>query len=1039
MRPHPWLFRSAVIVAITSVVSLATIAFLRRDDGKARLIKAASRLHYRPTDAPLVSFPFRPAGSKRGPTDHSPDLLLLRGTAGEILREETEDDPASLHQRGVALLLAGDPEQAVTLLEKATRKSPHDASSWADLAAARYEEARNGDSPELFALALGAAYHAILLDSSQTAPRFTRALALEQLALRPSAQRAYRDYLALDGVSEWSDEARRRLKALTGPTVNDEWQKARGALETACEAKDLAASSLIITRFPQHARTWGEGEYLGRWGEQRLAGHNNLADHWLRVAECLATGLQRSSGETLLRDSVLAIQRASETGAVDLATAHDTYRKARILYSTDQRRVGEALPLLRVAENMFRRHGSPMALMAAYYEANAMSDRHDVSGASKTLDDVSARAAPGYKGLRAHLAWQRTTILASIGRPYQSLEMGEAALRQFRLLKEIDHETMMELSVASLNADLGDDTKAWKVRRDAFRHASESGRGAVIEAAFAAASLDALRSEQWDVAAAFLDDEAHLAGSSPRLRAQAFLWRAVSTLHLREVETNDVFREARLAAFAIRDDTLRAATLDEIRFAEASAERDTNPRLAADRLTATIDFRVSRHLLFALPEAYVERARAWRKLREDIRASSDLDQAMALVEERRELTADAHLRDTFLAAGSAAFAEAIDLAASREEFSRAFELAERSRARAILDATTGSGASPMHELEVRSRLSTGALVVQLTTLPSRTIAIALSSSGLRGVSLDLPSEEIRRLGEEVTSAILREPPASANDSLRKLYTALLQPFERELSAAKTVVIIPDDSTAALPFAAAVNPRTSRHLIEDYELVISPSATVYVAQHPGHERITNATLIADPHVSAERFPNLRHLEAARSEARDIGRLYEYPVVIEGGDATYEHVVAATTQADVIHFVAHAVINRRNSSLSAIPLAPGGVQPDALYLRDIAALRLKRAPIVILATCQGAAEAGDRGQVRSLASAFIEAGSRAVAASLWDVDDTTAREFSIALHRELRTAASPAAAMRRAQLTMLRSPDVRNSAPRSWSGFQLYGTQ
>jgi len=56
----------------------------------------------------------------------------------------------------------------------------------------------------------------------------------------------------------------------------------------------------------------------------------------------------------------------------------------------------------------------------------------------------------------------------------------------------------------------------------------------------------------------------------------------------------------------------------------------------------------------------------------------------------------------------------------------------------------------------------------------------------------------------------------------------------------------------------------------------------------------------------------------------------------------------------------------------------------------------------------------------------------------VEDEATRAMSRSLHENLRAGAPPVAALRGAQLAMLRSADPLLRTPSAWSGFQLYGS-
>lgn len=72
---------------------------------------------------------------------------------------------------------------------------------------------------------------------------------------------------------------------------------------------------------------------------------------------------------------------------------------------------------------------------------------------------------------------------------------------------------------------------------------------------------------------------------------------------------------------------------------------------------------------------------------------------------------------------------------------------------------------------------------------------------------------------------------------------------------------------------------------------------------------------------------------------------------------------------------------------------------------------------------------------LTRAFLYAGARSVAVSLWDVSDVGAAEFMKAFYRELRNGTSKDVALQRAMIAVLGNPTRRH--PFYWAPFILVG--
>ena len=143
---------------------------------------------------------------------------------------------------------------------------------------------------------------------------------------------------------------------------------------------------------------------------------------------------------------------------------------------------------------------------------------------------------------------------------------------------------------------------------------------------------------------------------------------------------------------------------------------------------------------------------------------------------------------------------------------------------------------------------------------------------------------------------------------------------------------------------------------------------------------------------------------------------------------------------LHFATHGVLDSRRPELSKLVLSlydeHGRAQDGFLPLNDIYNLHLN-ADLVVLSACRTALGQEIRGEgLVGLTRGFMYAGAARVLASLWSVEDRATAELMGELYRGmLRRGLSPAAALRRAQLAMLKSPSHR--APFYWAGFSLQG--
>lgn len=279
-------------------------------------------------------------------------------------------------------------------------------------------------------------------------------------------------------------------------------------------------------------------------------------------------------------------------------------------------------------------------------------------------------------------------------------------------------------------------------------------------------------------------------------------------------------------------------------------------------------------------------------------------------------------------------------------------------------------------------------------------------------------EQVRR-GAEVASAPLGE--------------ILLPPAVHEGSG--DLFFIPDKILNEIPFAALRN--GGRYLVEDRAVGVMPSLSFF-ARTPERPVERSALLVGNPLFDRRRFPSMPNLAEAEAEVESIRPFYPDAEVLAGAEATRERLLAGLGRHSVLHYAGHALFNPRDPASSYLLLARSAGDPDVLYARDLAGLRLRNLRLVVLSACDTMAPLRTRnGKLASLVRPFLSAGVPAVLGALWDVDDRASGVLLRAFHRHLVATGSPARALREAQLESLRSRDPSLRSPSAWAVFELIG--
>lgn len=292
----------------------------------------------------------------------------------------------------------------------------------------------------------------------------------------------------------------------------------------------------------------------------------------------------------------------------------------------------------------------------------------------------------------------------------------------------------------------------------------------------------------------------------------------------------------------------------------------------------------------------------------------------------------------------------------------------------------------------------------------------------------------------------------------KLYQQLLGPALADLPPGiGRLIIVPDDHLHRLPFAALLPTAEGRPLAWRYQISMVPSATLWArwraALRPAPAD-RPALVLADPPLptATERaafqqagimLPSER-LPAAGREADALVRLLgwgcERRVGREASEAAIADSPRPLARFALVHFAAHSIVDDRDPRRSGIWLSPSPGRRGLLQAADIMKLgadgRGFDDRLVVLATCSSNGGPFLRGEgVMSLAHAFFQARARTVVASLWPQVDTDAEALVTGFYRHLSQGASVAAALRLAQLDLLR--EVPGLPVDAWAGMAVLG--
>lgn len=525
-----------------------------------------------------------------------------------------------------------------------------------------------------------------------------------------------------------------------------------------------------------------------------------------------------------------------------------------------------------------------------------------------------------------------------------------------------------------------------------------------------------------EAAAAMIDLTIDESRTDPAQHASALTERArLANRSGDAVSAGTSLDRAHDAVASLTDSKLRETLDASIDVAQATLRTRTQPRDAIATLDRSIAFFAKGHLRYLLPDAYLQRARAFRSAGDGAAAIADYDAALREVNAQRSTIAGDDRRLRFLDTAAQIIDESIELHLSRGLVTEAMAIADQTRALHEIPLL-----SAPHVIEAQTPPRTA--VIEYALLPHAIAIFCVSGGKIMARTVVVERSDVADRVTSFSENIRRRAPL---DQIRPeattLFNLLVAPVQSRLWGVDEIVIVLDRHLYKLPFAALYDETSRHYLAERFTIRFTPAASP-VQTEKATVLLQPALVIADPKTQRSLLP------ASLKEGERIAAGYG-ATILSGDAATRARFVDAATASALIHYAGHADSDA-SDSYGALLLAATDTDSGVLASRDIARLTLVRKPLVVLAACGTfRGESNHVGGMPSLARAFLLAGARAVAGTLWEVDDDVAAVFFLRFHEHLRAGLSPALALRTTQLEMIHAADPRLQHPATWAPVEL----
>lgn len=621
----------------------------------------------------------------------------------------------------------------------------------------------------------------------------------------------------------------------------------------------------------------------------------------------------------------------------------------------------------------------------------------------------------------------QAVALAEAGEFRQSVRAASKALHLANTTNDPNLLAFANRDLAIVYSYAGQLEKAEQFAQEALRHTARDPRLVVGPAHKV---IGDVRARRGDYAGAVSSYETALAGSSERYAplVQASLASAL----VESGQPGEVQRARELlAGLPVPREAPLAAQLDRTRARLLLAEN--KPAEARDLYLQLTTRGVGTDSGYYQLWAWDGVARSELALGRKQAAADAVGRALAGVDQTRARFRSEEFKMGLFSNLQQVFERAVDLYSDVGDARTAFEVSERSRSRALLDAVRGrarvseQAASAVDLASLQRTLAADERVVAFHALPERLQVWVVSSAGIAAHSVAIRRDDLVEAVETFRNSVVRGRRAAIANA-DKLGAALLQPLG--LADGQRLIFVPHGPLHYLPFQALR--LNGRYIIETHPVAVAPSTSIAA-------QLAQRTPQVAPQLTAFGNPRIEDkydLPGSEVEVKQLAQLFPQNRLFTGVQATKTQFRDVATSSPIVHVAAHAEADEVDPLYSRILLANEGGRHNFMEAHEIIGLDMGRTSLVTLSACEsglGRIASGD--EVLGFPRSFLSAGTASLIASLWPVSDDATAVLMSTLYGELAKGRDVQQAMQAGQLAVLRQPSMAH--PFFWAPFNLIG--
>jgi CHAT domain-containing protein len=326
--------------------------------------------------------------------------------------------------------------------------------------------------------------------------------------------------------------------------------------------------------------------------------------------------------------------------------------------------------------------------------------------------------------------------------------------------------------------------------------------------------------------------------------------------------------------------------------------------------------------------------------------------------------------------------------------------------------------------DIAGRLAPDETLVNYFLTGDSLFALVMNGTSVTGLKLPAQglADQIRAYRKSIESN-----NAAAEAQGRALYDRLIRPLASQIKGSR-LTLCPHGALHYVPFAALLD--GEQYLIDRYSVRVMPSASALAyLKTDKPEKVGKVLALGDPDLGDAKYD----LPNALAEAVQVAQMFPDSRALLRKEASKTAFKQLGGSFSIIHFASHAVFSPDAPLASGLFLAKGDEPDGRLTVRELYAMRLD-AQLVTLSACEtglGKVLSGD--EVIGLTRGFFYAGARTIVASLWSVQDQATAELMISFYRNLAHT-DQREALRLAQIQTRET----HPAPALWAAFEITGS-